>query len=208
MDLTARDPSKVPRCILSGTAGVSEAQAERESAREILSALLREGSLPFERHCGVTLSLSERESAREIPERSFCAKDLCLRARIIAGVGKAGVRTRNPERPEGLPKGAEGSTLRRHRKPEQDKAAPKLTAQIPERGLSSTLLHHSQIVNEANYAFGDFLGFNFAYNNFLFQYIRQPSIAEYQCGGLKGLLGIWKTLSHGTASLGRRILKK
>ena len=66
-----------------------------------------------------------------------------------------------------------------------------------------SLLHHSQIVNEANYAFGDFLGFNFAYNNFLFQYIRQPSIAEYQCGGLKELLGIWKTLSHGTASLGR-----
>src|SRR5581483_6956384 len=37
MDLTARDPSKVPRCILSGTAGVSEAIAEREPAAEILS---------------------------------------------------------------------------------------------------------------------------------------------------------------------------
>jgi hypothetical protein len=37
MDLTARDPSKVPRCILSRFAGVSEAQAERESAGEILS---------------------------------------------------------------------------------------------------------------------------------------------------------------------------
>jgi hypothetical protein len=37
MDLTARDPSKVPRCILSRFAGVSEASAERETAGEILS---------------------------------------------------------------------------------------------------------------------------------------------------------------------------
>src|SRR6185312_273260 len=92
MDLTARDPSKVPRCILSGTAGVSEAQAERESAREILSALLREGSLPLSGTAGVNEAQAERESAREIPERSFYAKDLCLRAGIIAGVSKAGVR--------------------------------------------------------------------------------------------------------------------
>jgi hypothetical protein len=38
MDLTARDPPKVPRCILRRNAGVSEAAAEREPADEILSA--------------------------------------------------------------------------------------------------------------------------------------------------------------------------
>ena len=37
MDLTARDPSKVPRCILSRFASVNEAQAEWELAGEILS---------------------------------------------------------------------------------------------------------------------------------------------------------------------------
>ena len=89
---------------------------------------LESASLHFERHCGVTLSLSERESAREIPERSFCAKDLCLRARIIAGVGKAGVRTRNPERPEACRRESKDLLFDAIAKPEQDKAAPKPTA--------------------------------------------------------------------------------
>ena len=63
MDLTARDPSKVPRCILSRFGGVSEAQAERESADEILSRRLAKGDLKdlcFERHCGRDPEHAER----------------------------------------------------------------------------------------------------------------------------------------------------
>src|SRR6185312_13642312 len=58
MDLTARDPPKVPRCILSGTAGVSEAQAERESAREIPSEAR---DLPRKKLCRRELSEAEWE---------------------------------------------------------------------------------------------------------------------------------------------------
>jgi len=68
MDLTARDPSKVPRCILSRFAGVSEGEAERESAGEILSAA----------------------SARRISALSRFAG-------VSEAAGRAGVRTRNPE---------------------------------------------------------------------------------------------------------------
>lgn len=46
MDLTARDPSKVPRCILSRFAGVSEAQAEREHRGPRHAALACWGESP------------------------------------------------------------------------------------------------------------------------------------------------------------------
>jgi len=113
----------------------------------------------------VTLSLSERESAREIPERSFYAKDLCLRAGIIAGVSKAGVRTRNPERPEACRR--ESKDLLFDAIANLSKTKPPRNSQ-PKSLSAVSLLHHSQIVNEANYAFGDFLGFNFAYNQLPF----------------------------------------
>jgi hypothetical protein len=65
MDLTARDPSKVPRCILSGTAGVSEARAERGSGGEILTPRLDEGESKdlcfLDGKAGVTLSLPNRK---------------------------------------------------------------------------------------------------------------------------------------------------
>jgi hypothetical protein len=47
---------------LSGTAGVSEAQAERESAREILSERSESKDLRFERYCGRDSELAEGES--------------------------------------------------------------------------------------------------------------------------------------------------
>jgi hypothetical protein len=68
MDLTARDPSKVPRCILSRFAGVSEAQGERESAGEILSAAFARRISALSRFAGVN-------QAREPLPKAFSVVD-------------------------------------------------------------------------------------------------------------------------------------
>jgi hypothetical protein len=97
---------------------------------------LESASLHFERHCGVTLSLSKRESAREI------LSDLKL---------------------------AEGSRRIYSSTPSPNLSKTKPPRNPQPKSLSAvSLLHHSQIVNEANYSLEDFLGFNFAYNQLPF----------------------------------------